>query len=109
VRERCDIVLHMLDCFHVVQLMSKAIDETRHLEVRQLRAQGRAPLLTKTRRLLLKRPKNLRRSERGRLRDAIGVRFPNLRTCRDRPLSRARQPIRARLAHPQIRLTRRKT
>jgi transposase len=79
VRERCDFALHVLDRFHVMQLMSKAIDETRRLEVRQLRAQGRAPLLTKTRWLLLKRPNHLRRSERGRLRELVSI---NLRTVR---------------------------
>ncbi len=77
--QRCDIVLHVLDRFHVMQLMSKAIDQTRRFEVRQLRAQGRAPLLTKTRWLLLKRPKNLRRGERGRLRDLVRL---NLRSVR---------------------------
>lgn len=79
VRERCDVVLHVLDRFHVMQLMSKAIDETRRQEVRQLRAQGRPPLLTKTRWLLLKRPNHLRRSERGRLRELVTI---NLRTVR---------------------------
>src|SRR5215471_12100473 len=29
IRDRCDVVLHVLDRFHVMQLMSKAIDETR--------------------------------------------------------------------------------
>lgn len=79
VRARCEIVLHVLDRFHVMQLMSKAIDETRRQEVRQLRAQGRAPLLTKTRWLLLKRPKNLKHGERGRLRELVSM---NLRSVR---------------------------
>jgi transposase len=79
VAKRCSAALHVLDRFHVMQLMSKAIDETRRQEVRQLRAQGRAPLLTKTRWLLLKRPKNLRRGERGRLRELVRI---NLRSVR---------------------------
>ena len=79
VRKRCWIAVHVLDRFHVMQLMSKAIDETRRQEVRLLRAQGRAPLLTKTRWLLLKRPKNLKRGERGRLRELVGI---NLRSVR---------------------------
>ena len=79
VRERCDLVLHVLDRFHVMQLMSKAIDEIRRQEVRLLRAQGRAPMLTKTRWLLLKRPKHLRHRERGRLRELLAI---NLRTVR---------------------------
>ncbi len=79
IRQRCDLVLHVLDRFHVMQLMSKAVGETRRLEVGQLRARGRAPVLTKTRWLLLKRPKNLRRSERNRLRELVNI---NLRTVR---------------------------
>ncbi len=79
VRNRCSAALHVLDRFHVMQLMSKAIDETRRQEARRLRAAGRAPLLTKTRWLLLKRPKNLTRSQRGRLRELVTI---NLRSVR---------------------------
>jgi transposase len=79
VQRRCSAALHVLDRFHVMQLMSKAIDDTRRQEVRLLRAQGRAPLLTKTRWLLLKRPKNLRRGERSRLRELVRI---NLRSVR---------------------------
>ena len=79
VRQRCDLVMHVLDRFHIMQLMSKAIDETQRLEVRQLHAQGRAPMLTKTRWLLLKRPKNLRPRERDRLRELVAI---NLRAVR---------------------------
>ncbi len=79
VRRRCSEAVHVLDRFHVMHLMSKAIDDTRRQEVRLLRAQGRAPLLTKTRWLLLKRPKNLKRGERGRLRELVSI---NLRSVR---------------------------
>jgi transposase len=79
VRKRCGSALHVLDRFHVVQLMNKAVDETRRQEVRALRARGRHVVLTKTRWLLLKRPKNLTRKERGRLRDLVAI---NLRSVR---------------------------
>lgn len=79
IRERCSLVLHVLDRFHVMQLMSTAIDETRRQEVRTLRAAGRKPLLTKARWLLLKRPKNLTRKQRGRLKELVQV---NLRSVR---------------------------
>lgn len=78
-RKRCAAALHVLDRFHVMQLMSKAIDQTRRTEVRALRASGREPLLTKTRWLLLKRPENLKRGERARLRDLVAI---NLRSVR---------------------------
>ena len=79
VRARCGDALHVLDRFHVMQLMSKAIDLVRRDEVRALRASGEQPYLTKTRWLLLKRPKNLGRTERARLRDLVAI---NLRTVR---------------------------
>ena len=79
VRARCNGALHVLDRFHVMQLMSKAIDKTRRDEVRRLRSRGRQPFLTKTRWLLLKRSKNLTRSEHGRLRELLAI---NLRTVR---------------------------
>jgi len=79
VRERCSFVLHVLDRFHVMHLMSKAIDETRRQEIRALRASGRHTVLTKTRWLLLKRPKNLTRNQRGRLKELVQI---NLRSVR---------------------------
>jgi transposase len=79
IRERCEVVLHVLDRFHVMQLMSKAVDETRRQEARTLRATGRTTILTKTRWLLLKRPRNLTRGERLRLRELVGI---NLRAVR---------------------------
>jgi len=79
VKARCAVVVHVLDRFHVMQLMSKAIDETRRQEVRSLRASGRQVHLTKTRWLLLKRPANLTHDERVRLRDLVTI---NLRSVR---------------------------
>src|SRR5262249_25633101 len=61
VRKRCSSALHVLDRFHVAQLLSKAVDTVRREEVRSLRSSGRHVVLTKTRWLLLKRPKNLTR------------------------------------------------
>jgi transposase len=51
--------------------MSDAIDQVRRAEVRTLRQQGRQPLLTKTRWLLLKRPANQTRAQRGQLRELV--------------------------------------
>ena len=79
VRERCSSAIHVLDRFHVAQLLSKAVDKVRRDEVRALRASGRHVMLTKTRWLLLKRPKNLTPKERGRLRDLVTI---NLRSVR---------------------------
>ncbi len=51
--------IHVLDRFHVMQKMSKAIDKVRAAEVKQLKEDGYEPILTGSRWLLLKRPENL--------------------------------------------------
>jgi transposase len=68
VRKRCSTAIHVLDRFHVMQLLSKAIDTVRRQEVRALKLAGRPALLTKTRWLLLKRRENMTGDERGRRR-----------------------------------------
>lgn len=78
VRQRTSAI-HVLDRFHVTQLLSKAIDTVRRDEVRSLRASGRHVLLTKTRWLLLKRRENRTTEERGRLRALVTF---NLRSVR---------------------------
>jgi transposase len=62
IRERCSEALHILDRFHIVAKMNKALDEVRAGESRRVASQGRTPLLKKSRWLLLKREKNLRPS-----------------------------------------------
>ena len=79
VRQRCGGAIHVLDRFHVMQLMSKAIDSTRREEVHKLRAQGKQPLLTKTRWILLKSPSKFTDKQRGRLRELLRC---NLRSVR---------------------------
>jgi transposase len=79
VAKRASRAVHVLDRFHVGQLLSKAVDTVRRLEVRQLRAAGRAPVLTKTRWLLLRRKDNLTRPQRSHLRDLVTI---NLKTVR---------------------------
>jgi transposase len=71
VAKKASRALHILDRFHIAKHMSDAIDEVRRAEVRTLRAQGRQPLLTKTRWLLLKRPANQTRAQRTRLRELV--------------------------------------
>jgi transposase len=79
VRKRCSQALHVLDRFHVMQLLGKAVDQTRRDEARALRAKGRPAVLTKTRWLLLKHRKNLSRRERGRLRELVAINLKSVR------------------------------
>ena len=79
VAKKAGHALHILDRFHIAKHMSDAIDQVRRAEVRTLRAQGRQPILTKTRWWLLKRPAHQTREQRTRLRDLVQY---NLRAVR---------------------------
>jgi len=63
--------VHILDRFHIMSQMSKAIDEVRAKEARQLSAQGYEPVLKGSRWLLLKRPENLTEKQEVRLADLL--------------------------------------
>ena len=51
--------IHILDRFHIVAHMNKAIDKVRAGEARELERKGYVPILKKSRWLFLKRPENL--------------------------------------------------
>ena len=51
--------INILDRFHIMAHLSKAIDEVRAGEAKELKQKGYEPILTKTRWLLLKKPENL--------------------------------------------------
>ena len=60
IREKCSEALHILDRFHIVAKMNKAVDEVRAGESRRMAREGYQPLLKKSRWLLLKRGENLK-------------------------------------------------
>ena len=70
---------HILDRFHIMAHLNKAIDEVRAQEARALKAQGYEPVLTQTRWLLLKRPENLTEKQQPRLAELLRY---NLRAVR---------------------------
>ncbi len=70
---------HILDRFHIMKLLNKAIDDVRAKEVKALKAKDYEPVLTNTRWLLLKRPENLTEKQEPRLADLLQY---NLRTVR---------------------------
>lgn len=51
--------IHILDRFHIMTHLSRAIDKVRAEEARELTAAGYEPVLTKIRWLFSKRPENL--------------------------------------------------
>jgi transposase len=63
--------IHVLDRFHIMAHLSKAIDEVRAEEVKDLKARGYEPVLKRARWLLLKRPENLTETQDARLADLL--------------------------------------
>ena len=71
--------LHVLDRFHLVARLNKAIDEIRAQEVRRLKAEGYNPVLKHGRWCLLKNPENLTESQEVKLAELLSY---NLRSVR---------------------------
>lgn len=63
--------VHVLDRFHIMTHLSKAIDEVRAKEAKELKDKGYDPVLTKTRWLLLKRPESLTEKQQTKLADLL--------------------------------------
>jgi transposase len=57
--EQAGDAIHVLDRFHIMKQLGKAIDDVRAAEAKRLRSDGYEPLLTHSRWCLLKRPENL--------------------------------------------------
>ena len=79
IAKKADQAIHILDRFHIMGHLSKAIDKVRAEEARELKAAGYEPVLTKTRWLLLKRPENLTGKQETKLADLLKY---NLKTVR---------------------------
>jgi transposase len=71
--------IHVLDRFHIMAQMSKAIDKVRAEEARKLKREGYEPVLTNTRWLLLKRPEHLTAKQEPKLAELLRY---NLKTVR---------------------------
>ena len=71
--------IHVLDRFHIMAKMSKAIDEVRAKESKELVAKGYEPVRKRTRWLLLKRPENLSEKQQPKLAELLRY---NLRSVR---------------------------
>jgi transposase len=72
-------VLHVLDRYHIVANINKAIDEVRAKEAKRLAADGYEPVLKRSRWPLLKRKENLTEKQNLKLRDLLRY---NLQTVR---------------------------
>ena len=79
IKEYASQAVHVLDRFHIMNHIGKAIDEIRADESRRLKQNGYEPILRKTRWLLLKRPENLTESQDIKLSELLKY---NLRSVR---------------------------
>lgn len=79
IEQRCPDALNILDRFHVVAKMNKAIDEVRASEARQLVRDGYEPVLKKSRWCLLKRKENLTELQHIRLRELLRYNLKSVR------------------------------
>ena len=86
IAERADQAIHVLDRYHIVAKLNKAIDEVRAKEVRELARRGFEPVLKHTRFCLLKRPENRTAQQDLKLRDVLQY---DLRTVRGHLLKQA--------------------
>lgn len=73
----CDSV-HILDRFHIVQALNKALDKVRNQEVKELGKSGAAPLKN-SKYCFLKNPKNLTSKQKLKLKDLVKLGFRTVR------------------------------
>src|SRR5262249_2344659 len=90
IRQKCSEALHILDRFHIVANMNKALNQVRAEEARRMHHDGRAPVLKKSRWLLLKPTENLGADQRFRPPDLLRY---NLKTVRAYLLKEAFQQL----------------
>jgi transposase len=80
IAKKASQAVHILDRFHIMSHMSKAIDEVRAKEARQLKADGYEPVLKGSRWLLLKRPENLTPRQEIKLADLLQYNLKSVRS-----------------------------
>lgn len=71
--------IHILDRFHIMKYLNKAVDNTRRTEVAQLKRDGYEPILEKSRWCLLRNKKNRKTYHLAKLRELVQY---NLKTMR---------------------------
>jgi transposase len=79
IRKKLPEATHILDRYHIVANLNRAVDKIRAAEAKRLKADGYEPHLTHTRWCFLKRRENLTKKQRLRLREVLRY---DLRTVR---------------------------
>jgi transposase len=80
IAKKASQAVHILDRFHVMQKMNKAINEVRATEVKQLKQDGYEPILTGARWVLLKRPENLTENQAAKLKQLLQYNLKSVRS-----------------------------
>jgi transposase len=80
IAKKASQAVHVLDRFHIVQRMNKAIDEVRAAEARQLKQDGYEPILKGSRWLLLKRPDKLTEQQAIKLKEIVQYNLKSVRS-----------------------------
>ena len=71
IRKKVPQAIHILDRFHIVARLNKAVDEVRAAEAKELAHEGYDPVLKHSRWCLLKRPENLTDKQGAKLSDLM--------------------------------------
>lgn len=71
--------MNILDRFHIMKMFNEALDKVRRSEVHRLRRDGYEPVLNKCRWLIAKRPENLTKKQRPRLRELLQYNLQSVR------------------------------
>lgn len=79
IAEEAPKAIHILDRFHIMAKMNKAIDEVRAAEAKRMKADGYEPLLKNSRWCLLKRPENRTEKQTVKLRELLQYNLQSVR------------------------------
>jgi transposase len=79
IAKKASQTIHILDRFHIMQKMNKAIDEVRAGEARRLKADGYEPILKHSRWCLLKRRENLTEKQTVKLSELLRYNLQSVR------------------------------
>ena len=80
IAKKASQAVHILDRFHIVQRIGKAIDEVRAAEVKQLKEDGYEPILKGARWLLLKRPEHMSQEQAVKLKEILQYNLKSVRS-----------------------------
>jgi len=80
IKKKANEAIHILDRFHIVAKINKAIDEVRAEEYRRMERDGYEPLLKHSRWCLLKRKKNLTEKQEVKLKELLNYNLKSVRS-----------------------------